>query len=574
MKFTVLLLSSAALATTLGVVCGYLPIGLTPVSAAACLALGFLFALLGLFFSPGPWFRRFETVQASGLVMIAVFSTFALFACSQLIFVDNDVVKVLSPNNLGDICLHLTHINYLASNPHFWPENPIFAFDQLHYPFATNLFNAELKLVGVETRLGIILFALVFALATLRTLFAFGGPFAVATFLFNGGLAGFAFFRTLQLADYQAELAWKSIPLSLFVTQRGLLFAIPAGLVLITHWRAVLNNETRPCTLPGWAECLLYCTMPFFHLHTFLFLSFLLLWWFLFGPAYLRLRFLRLVLFSLVPASFFAFSVTGLQTHGAVAWEPNWMCEPSESPWWFWTFNFGLLLPLAAALAIYLAWPQPDLFGQRKRLRLILYPAIVVFCACGLFRFAPWNWDNTKLFLWAYLFIMIAIWEGLLADFHLLLRIPIVFGLFASGAISFMGGLVPPPGQYGYEIGRLSEWQQVATALAHFSPATVFATYPTYNHPVLVSGHRVVLGFPGHLWSHGLPYRPYEIELDRVMNGGSDWKQLANRLKIDYLFWGPFEEKNFPDSTHPWENTCPLVAQGNWGKLYDLRTLH
>src|SRR6516165_9103182 len=146
MKFTVLLLSSVALATSLGVVCGYLPFGLTPASAAVCLTLGFLLALVGLLFSPGPWFARFKTIQASGVVMIAVFSTFALFAFSQVIFVDNDIVRVLSPNNLGDICLHLAHINYLASNPHFWPENPIFAFDQLHYPFATNLFNAELKL--------------------------------------------------------------------------------------------------------------------------------------------------------------------------------------------------------------------------------------------------------------------------------------------------------------------------------------------------------------------------------------------------------------------------------------------
>ena len=41
----------------------------------------------------------------------------------------DDEVRVISPNNLGDICLHLAHINYLASGPHFWPENPIFAFD-------------------------------------------------------------------------------------------------------------------------------------------------------------------------------------------------------------------------------------------------------------------------------------------------------------------------------------------------------------------------------------------------------------------------------------------------------------
>ena len=96
-------------------------------------------------------------------IAIAISIFFLVFAArefSQVIFVTNDQVRVISPNNIGDICLHLTHINYLASNPHFWPENPIFAFDKLRYPIGLNLFNAELKLVGVEPKLGIILVGL------------------------------------------------------------------------------------------------------------------------------------------------------------------------------------------------------------------------------------------------------------------------------------------------------------------------------------------------------------------------------------------------------------------------------
>jgi len=57
-----------------------------------------------------------------------------------------------------------------------------------------------------------------------------------------------------------------------------------------------------------------------------------------------------------------------------------------------------------------------------------------------------------------------------------------------------------------------------------------------------------------------------------MMEGDSNWQELATQLKADYLFWGPLEEKNYPGSTRPWENVCPLVAQGSWGKLYDLRS--
>ena len=91
-----------------------------------------------------------------------------------------------------------------------------------------------------------------------------------------------------------------------------------------------------------------------------------------------------------------------------------------------------------------------------------------------------------------------------------------IFGLFFSGFISLVGGICANP--EGYGIGRASEWQQVADVTRSFPAGTVFATFPTYNHPVLVSGHRVIMGFPGHLWSHGLDYQPIEVKLLVLMN--------------------------------------------------------
>jgi hypothetical protein len=89
---------------------------------------------------------------------------------------------------------------------------------------------------------------------------------------------------------------------------------------------------------------------------------------------------------------------------------------------------------------------------------------------------------------------------------------------------------------------------------------------------VLVSGHRVVMGFPGHLWSHGLNYRPIEQKVIALMNSEDGWQAIAKELGADYLFWGPLEESNYPDSDRQWEQTCRLVADGPWGRIYDLRT--
>src|SRR5262245_50790179 len=148
------------------------------------------------------------------------------------------------------------------------------------------------------------------SLAIFYGFYRWGGTFAVAGFLFNGGIAGFQFLRTFEFKDYQGtaadiahkSIAWKSIALSMLVTQRGWLYAIPAGLVLLWHWREKFfsgvptinpdspaetspqtdearTNEVRACKgpLPWWVELSIYASMPLFHLHTFLALTIVLI---------------------------------------------------------------------------------------------------------------------------------------------------------------------------------------------------------------------------------------------------------------------------------------------------------
>jgi hypothetical protein len=570
MKFSLVFLAWIALSTCLGIVFGYSPLGLTPLTSLISLSGGFVVAVIGVLLQRRPFFTPFEKVQISGIICSLVFLAFAARVFLQLIWTEDGTIKVLSPNNLGDICLHLTHINFLASDPHFWPQNPIYAFDKLRYPVGIDLFNAELKLVGVEPRSGMIVIALLCSVLTLRSLFLFGGPFIVAAFLFNGGLAGFQFLNGWQLQDFQAKLAWASIPLALFVTQRGLLYAIPAGLLLLTHWRSLFSDRPEAVRLPTWAEWLLYATMPIFHLHTFIFLSFLLLWWFLFGNPNWRLHLGRLVAMSVVPASFLVYCVTGFGKTNALAWQPGWMKPPDEPAWWFWFNNFGFVLPLSVAVFVYLCIPERnDVYQRKSPLRRQFFPAAVAFVACGLIRFAPWAWDNTKLFFWAYILLMYCIWEAFLRRWHPLIRIPFFVALFFSGFISLAGGLVPDQ-ENGYSIGDQAEWDGVRDQLRTFSPAAVFATYPTYGHPVMVTGHRVVLGYEGHLWSHGLNYRSYLQLLQRAMLGEPGWEDAFYQLHADYLFWGTLEEENYPDTTRAWEH-LPVVSESPWGRIYDLR---
>ena len=54
-----------------------------------------------------------------------------------------------------------------------------------------------------------------------------------------------------------------------------------AGLLLLASWRTRFLRDGSGERLPIWGEVLLYASMPVFHLHTFLALSFVLACWFI-----------------------------------------------------------------------------------------------------------------------------------------------------------------------------------------------------------------------------------------------------------------------------------------------------
>src|SRR4029453_17017302 len=166
-----------------------------------------------------------------------------------------------------------------------------YVFSKLRYPAGMDLFNALLCLVHLDLTRGLVWTGLLASLATFYAFVRWAGAFGVAGFLFNGGTAGFQFFDKLKFLYYQGDktIAWKSIALSMFVTQRGLLYAIPAGVLLLWHWREKFFRQgaqgregRRSGPLPFWVELTLYASMPLFHIHTFIALSIILFFLFIF----------------------------------------------------------------------------------------------------------------------------------------------------------------------------------------------------------------------------------------------------------------------------------------------------
>ena len=540
-------------------------------------------------------------------VLAVCFALFAFRSFCWLIYWDGNEVKVQSPNNLGDLSLHLTYINHFASGVALWPDNPIEPFSKLRYPAGVDLFNAILTVTGISLIRGLVWTALLASLATFYAFYRWAGNFGIAAFLFNGGLASYPILFSGRFLDYQGanNIAWKSLALSMFVTQRGVLYAFPVALLLLYQWRAcffpeydeparepALNESESPIRsrrgpLPFWVELSLYATMPLYHSHTFIALSVVLAFLFILGDRAIRIHTLLLVAAALVPATFFVWVTTDyFHASSFIKWQPGWVQTAGEMKMWFpvfWLVNFGAWVPLVLfflGITAFTVWKQresPDF--KISATVAFLIPALAIFLVGNLVKLAPWEWDNIKVIVWAYFLILPFLWSDLLAHWPVPLRAVVYIALFASGFVTLWGGLSAgrptPSGAAGvgirdYGIADRGELDAVGGVLKKLPADARFAGWPTWGHPVLLQGRKMVLGYPGHLWTQGFDYGDTEAKLKELMMGGPNWKQYASDFHSRYLFWGREEKANYAASKRPWEREAALVATGDWGAIYDL----
>jgi hypothetical protein len=493
----------------------------------------------------------------------AALAAFALVSLRQflwLVFERDGTLLTLLPHNYGDLPLHWTYVQQLASGARFWPENPILTHARLRYPIGVDLLTAAVVSLGPGLPLVLKAIGLVGSLLAALALRRWGGAFAVAGFLFCGGLVGIPSLVSGRLVDVDGQVAWKNLYLALLVPQRGFLLALPAGLVLLSSWRdRLLRNERG---LPRWVETLLWSALPLVHLHTFAFVSVVFAVWTAASGRW-REGFAS-VGKALVPAAWGVLLVTGIPGAGGtgrlVGWAPGWAIG-DQSPALFLARNFGFWLPLAAAALVLGAWTR------RREALLLLVPSLALFGLLFLVRVAPWAWDNTKVMLWCLVTMLPALDGLVLARLRPALRAAALVLLFTSGLASVLWACVARLPRL--EVLTLAEYAGVCEALAR-TPTTRVATYPTFNHPVALCGRPLVAGYAGHLWSHGLDSSRVEEQLKRLMQGDAGWREEAAALGASHVFWGAREIAAFPASTRPWEALGPPAASGDWGALYRL----
>jgi hypothetical protein len=513
----------------------------------------------------------------------------------------------------GDWSTHLSLSGYLANTPNLLPpQNPFLAGTNLTYPFLPDLFSSVLINLGAAATQALTLVSFVLSLALVVIFYAvteritgsrWAGFVAVLVMLAGSGLGFLRVLGDVQRTgggvlgwldglfnligtpphdhsytqDGSLNFQWLNPILAYLVPQRTTLFGWSLGLfalALLWHaWRD--QGALREMLIAG----VLLGMMPLLHASTYfdmiviagglMLLSVprlaravrregspwrpLLPWLALFVPALLLgLPQVKLIL----PAAAYSSGGGGSRIGPAfcatfhIGWfrcQPGWLSHDSGFIW-FWFINTGLLIPLAAVTFAFARWGKPHL-------RSFLLPAWLLFLIPNLVVLQPWDWDNTKWFVWwaipasmlvGLLLVRLVRAGPLLAVLAALLLVVQV----ASGALD-----LDRAAQSRLSAIRFLDRDELALAdWARTTPRdSVFLTAWQHNHPVLTLSRRVeVMGWTGWLWSWGVDYTGRQRDVIAMFHGDADAPQLLRQYYVRFVVIGPAERGENPQIE--WKN--------------------
>ena len=230
-----------------------------------------------------------------------------------------------------------------------------------------------------------------------------------------------------------------------------------------------------------------------------------------------------------------------------LAWDPSWLKE-----WW----RLEPMLPL-------LIW---GLISAPPKLKKFSLPFWLMFVLANLFRFQPYDWDNTKLFIHWYLIASIAT--------ALVLVRWKLFGLFILPLLIFPGVREVAKiakNSHQYQFFNLTQLAVAEKVRSVTPPPAVFLTASNHNHwlPAL-TGRKIVMGYPGWLWTYGINYREREREVKEIYETGD--KNLLKKYPVDYLVIGPDEKTLWPKLNEAYFTAnFPLVFDELGYKIFKLK---
>jgi hypothetical protein len=479
-------------------------------------------------------------------------------------------------NIWGDWAAHLSFTGSFAYGHNFPPQMPIDPGNHLGYPFMIDFFAANLVPVGSALPASLVLSSGLLGLAFPAVLYLCAARFAggraaaaiaVALFLLSGGLGFVYLFGAIgsqglsalvhlpreYTLDRDLNYQWLDPVLAYLIPQRSTLFGFSLALiVLLLVWLAVRERHAWPAFL--FAGVVAGLT-PAFHVHAYGTIVALSAFWFLFNRRREWLAFfipaIALgvpVLLWMWPPANNSLCGNGASIHGYCI-ELGWL---SYTDWqrdgilffgpdfvWFWIKNTSVLIPLILA---------GHLLNRRVPTRFATWfaPMWLWFLVPSVIVLQPWDWDNTKFFIFFALLGSIVA-GAVLAD---------MFQRGGASAVAAALLLLVSVLAGGLDLARASDSSvsayqfvdarglQVADWVRTHTPAdAVILAADEHNSPIpTLSGRRIVIGYPGWLLTYGMAdYSQKDSDVRAMLQGDPATPQLLRHYGVSYVLIGPQE---------------------------------
>ena len=178
-----------------------------------------------------------------------------------------------------------------------------------------------------------------------------------------------------------------------------------------------------------------------------------------------------------------------------------------------------------------------------ERLLLFCLPFTLCFIIPNVMTLAPWVWDNIKVLFYWWLasaplvaLLLARLWQA--GPAQRALSVALLVCLTFAGALdvaSIVTGsdAIQVFDHDGVEFAELIKQQTPPRALVIHAPV--------HNTPVFLTGRRSLMGYPGHIWTHGLEFAKRDAEIRRIYAGAPDAAKLLQDYGVDYAVVGPLE---------------------------------
>lgn len=516
---------------------------------------------------------------------------------SRVIFVRPEGIATGVSHNLGDLPFHLSLINRLLAGSAIPPEHPSFAGAAFTYPYLTDLIAALVVAAGAPVQqvfvwstwlLMIALAVIVHRWTLTLTRSRDAAWLAPVLMLSSGGLGWLRFvddawqardglwpaFRLTHDYTITADNAfrWGNLVTTLLVPQRGLLLGLPLAVVVFHLWwqdPAEMEDRGDARRARLCAAGALAGLLPLVHAHTYAVVIGVAVCQMVIARAYRTWwPFFVVALVLGLPQVWSLVRVSDVHARSMIAWSVGWDHGP-QPVLRFWLMNTGALIPLSL---VALVWRRG---GEPVPAPLLRYysPFLLCFAIPNLVRLAPWIWDNVKVLV--YWFVasapVVALVLVRLADGSRWRRAAVaavVMSLTLAGALDLWR--VATHGVEARIVDRAGMLfaERVTTAT---EAGAVVLHAPTYAHPIVLTGRQSFMGYPGHIWSHGLDPGPRGADVEAIYAGTDTSDALLASYGIDYVVVGPLERRSMTVNDAFFER-FPAVAESPGYRLY--RVVH